>query len=99
MHFSRTMRAPATAIALAGLLAACGGGDGTGPKVGGWIGTTASNRDVTAVLVPDGTYYLVFSAAGDPNTVGGVVQGTDTVNDESFTSSDGLDFSAEGAGI
>lgn len=94
------MRALATGCVLAGVLSACGGGDDwNGPTTGGWTGTTDSNRDVAAVLVPDGTYYLMYSAVADPNTVGGVVQGTSTLAGESFGSSDGLDFSAEGAGI
>jgi len=100
MHFTKTMRALATSAVLAGMLAACGGGsDGGGPTVGGWVGTTATNRDLTAVIVPDGSYYLMYSAVGDPNTVGGAVQGTSTLDGEAFTSSDALDFSAEGAGI
>ena len=99
MHYTRTIRALATSAALATLLAACGGGDGKAPTVGGWAGKTATNRDLTAVIVPDGTYYLMYSAVGDANTVGGAVQGTATLNGEAFTSSDGLDFSAEGAGI
>lgn len=100
MHFTTTtMRALAASAIVAGVLAACGGSDGGGPTVGGWSGTTATNRDLTAVLVPDGTYYLMYSAVGDANTVGGAVQGTSTLAGETFSSTDGLDFSAEGAGI
>jgi hypothetical protein len=99
MHYTRTIRALAAGALVAGMLAGCGGGDGTGPTTGGWAGKTSTNRDLTAVIVPDGSYYLMYSAVGDPNTVGGAVQGTSTLNGETFTSSDGLDFSAEGAGI
>lgn len=93
------MKAFAAAAVVAALLAACGGGDDDGPIFGGWTGSTSTNRDLTAVVLPDGNYYLMYSAVGDAATVGGVVQGTGSLNAENFTSADGLDFSAEGAGI
>jgi hypothetical protein len=89
----------AAALSVAVLLAGCGGGDNSsGPPDGGWVGTTTSNRDLTAVVLSDGAYYLMYSAVGDPSTVGGVVQGTAAISGESFTSSDALDFNVEGAG-
>jgi hypothetical protein len=95
-----TIRAAATAVVMAGLLAACGGGDDdNGPTSGGWIGTTSTNRDLTAVVLPDGNYYLMYSKVGDAAIVGGVVQGTGSLDAENFSSADGLDFSAEGAGV
>jgi hypothetical protein len=89
----------AAALSVAALLAGCGGGDNSsGPPDGGWLGTTTSNRDLTAVVLSDGAYYLMYSAVGDASTVGGVVQGTAAISGESFTSSDALDFNVEGAG-
>lgn len=82
------------------MLAACGGGDsGSASLAGGWVGTTSTNRDLTAVVLPDGNYYLMYARAGDAAVVGGTVQGTASITGEAFASSDGLDFSAEGAGI
>jgi hypothetical protein len=89
----------AAALSMAALLAGCGGGDdNSGPSTGGWVGTTSSNRDLTAVVLSDGAYYLMYSAVGDASTVGGVVQGTAAISGDSFTSSDALDFNVEGAG-
>jgi hypothetical protein len=96
---TRTVRLAAAGV-LAALLAACGGGDGSSSlPLTGWAGSTDTNRDLTAVVQSDGTYYLMYSAVGDATTVGGVVQGTSSVAGTQFTSSDALDFSAEGAGI
>jgi hypothetical protein len=90
----------AAALSVAALLAGCGGGDNnSGPSTGGWVGTIAGNRDLTAVVLSDGAYYLMYSAAGDASTVGGVVQGTAAISGDTFTSSDALDFNVEGAGI
>lgn len=95
-----TLRAAAVAFLFAGLLAGCGGGGDAAPSIaGGWVGTTSTNRDLTAVVLPDGNYYLMYSRAGDPAVVGGAVQGTAAIAGDAFTSGDGLDFSAEGAGI
>lgn len=95
-------RAAASALALTALLVGCGGGDGVDPTssyLSVYVGTTGANRDLTGVVLPDGSYYLVYSAVGDPATVGGAVQGTSVTTDGAFTSADALDFSAEGAGI
>jgi hypothetical protein len=89
----------AAALSVAALLAGCGGGDdNSGPSTGGWVGTTTSNRDLTAVVLSDGGYFLMYSAVGDASTVGGVVQGTAAISGDAFTSSDALDFNVEGAG-
>lgn len=101
MQSKKTVRAAATGLLVA-LLAACGGGgdSGDGPApAGGWTGTTGAGRDLTAVVLPDGNYYLMYASAADPAVVGGAVQGTASITGETFVSSDALDFSAEGAGI
>lgn len=88
-------------IGLAVLLAACGGGSDDSPPtaVGAWTGTTTTQRDVTALVLGDGSYYLLYSAVANPSVVGGAVQGTGTLVDHEFRSSDALGFSAEGAGL
>ena len=95
------IRAAVAGLALAALLAGCGGGDDVDPssRLAVYVGTTGTSRDFTGVLLPDGKYYLVYSAVGDAATVGGAVQGTSTSTDGVFASADALDFSAEGAGI
>ncbi len=77
-------------IALA--LSASGCGDQT-PVVtpantpeGLWFGTTNTNRTLTAALLDDGTYYLLYSVVANPNQIAGVIQGTGTSNNGSFTS-------------
>lgn len=87
----------------AALLAGCGGGgDGeadpaavTAAAAGVWAGTTSTNREVTALVTSDGSYYLLYSGVGKPAAIAGFVQGTATVSDRSFTSADGLDFNLE----
>jgi hypothetical protein len=63
-----------------------------------WRGTTNTGRTVNGLVLPGGTYYVLYSMAGDPNILGGVVQGTSTTTGSSFSSSDAKDFNAEGAG-
>lgn len=94
-------RNAATMLLAAAVLAACGGGGDSGSSslAGGWVGTTSTNRDLTAVVLADGSYYLMYSRVGDATVVGGTVQGTAAITGDAFASSDGLDFSAEGAGI
>jgi hypothetical protein len=64
-----------------------------------WVGTTDSNRTVTGLVLDDGTYYVLYSQVGNPTIVGGVVQGSGTSNNGSFTSTDARDFNMEGMGV
>lgn len=99
---SKFHRAAATSLLLATLLAGCGGGGDDASSTSTlsvWFGATSTGRDIGGVTLADGTYYLLYSAVGDPNTVGGAVQGKATLAGEAFASADALDFSAEGAGI
>ena len=96
------MRVAATGLLVAAILAGCGGGSDDGDAAGRlnvWTGTTDTNRDLSGVTLPDGNYYLLYSSVGAAAVVGGAVQGTASVNGEAFTSTDALDFSAEGLGI
>lgn len=99
MQSGTIFRAVATGLALAAALAGCGGGDHSDSShLSVYAGGTGTGRDFTSIVLPDGRYYFVYSAAGDPATVGGAVQGTAVVSDGSFSSGDASDFSAEGAG-
>lgn len=98
----------------AALLAGCGGGGGSSSDTTGtatapaslqasaaglWSGTTDTNRSVTGLVFPDGTYYVLYSVAGAPSTIAGVVQGTGSVNGSTFSSTNGRDFNLEGAAV
>jgi len=58
---------------------------------GGWFGTTADGRMVRAIILDDGTYYVVYSFPG-VRTNAGVVQGSSSAANGNFASSDGADF-------
>jgi len=57
-----------------------------------WFGTTNTNRTLTAAVLDDGTYYFFYSVVANPNQIGGVIQGTGTSNNGSFTSPNTKDF-------
>lgn len=84
-------------------LAGCGGGDDGSnnnnnndpePTVaeGLYRGTTSDSRELSALLLDDGSYWVLYSGAGVP-TAGGGLQGTGRVDGTLFTSSRGKDFS------
>jgi len=94
-----------TAFVLA--LAACGssGGDsGAAPAPitsaeGLWIGSTSDSRSLTAFVLDDSSYWLLYSVPHASSLIAGVVQGSGTALNGSFSSSDGIDFNLEGRGI
>jgi hypothetical protein len=57
-----------------------------------WFGTPNTNRTLTAAVLDDGTYYFFYSVASNPNQIAGVIQGTGTSNNGSFTSPNTKDF-------
>ena len=84
-------------IALALSASGCGGDqtsdqNPTLPSEGLWAGTTNTNRTLTTAVLDDGTYYFFYSAAANPNQIAGVIQGTGSSNNGSFTSSNTKDF-------
>lgn len=92
-------------------LAACGGGGGNGgaapapppepaPSAEGlWIGSTNTSRTVTGMVLDNGTYWLLYSVPHVSALIAGLVQGTGTSLNGSFSSSDGIDFNLEGPGF
>jgi hypothetical protein len=91
-------------------LAACGGGGGGGSGTtpppdpatsaeGLWIGSTSTSRSVTGFVLDDGSYWLLYSVPHASSFIAGVVQGSGTSFNGSFSSSDGVDFNLEGQGI
>jgi hypothetical protein len=94
----------ATLIALASLgLAACGGGGGSAPAApppaqtvgaeGFWSGTTSNGLGIRGAVLENGEYWFMYFANG---VLYGVVQGTGTANNGSFTSTNGRDFYYDG---
>lgn len=67
-----------------------------GSAEGLWSGATTTNRTLTSAVLEDGTYYIFYSAVANPNQIGGVIQGTGTSNNGTFSSANTKDFSVGG---
>ena len=94
--------------AIAGGVAGCGGGDSPTSDTaqsskhsaeGLWNGTTTTGRTVTTLVLDDGTYWVVYSAAGNSAVLGGVAEGNSVSNNGQVSSSNGLDVNLEGFGV
>ena len=66
---------------------------------GRWMGATATGRTVAGLVLEDGSYWLFYTARGNPLILAGLIQGTGTSHSGSFGSSNTRDFNMEGAGI
>jgi hypothetical protein len=95
--FHRASRAASIALSLGSLLllAACGGGD---PYAGLWLGTMSPQRQVSAIVLGDHSYYMLYSRPGKPGSIGGLVHGTGDFHGAKVTSTDAVDFNWEGPG-
>ena len=62
-------------------------------------GTTNTNRTITGLVLDDGTYYVLYSDVGNPVIIAGVVQGTGTSSNGSFSSTDAKDFNLESLSV
>lgn len=85
-----------------GAAAGSGGGGGGGtvaptpvPTVatGWWTGSTEDHRTLTALVLADGSFSILYSSQDAPDTVAGLVQGTGAGVDGAFGSTNALDFS------
>lgn len=56
-------------------------------------------RKVAGLVLDDGSYWLFYTAKGQPTVLAGLVQGTGTSHSGSFGSSNTREFNLEGAGI
>lgn len=74
------------------LLASCGGGD---PYAGLWTGSMGADREVNAIVLGDGSYYMLYSQPGKPTAVAGLVAGTADFHGATVTSTDGRDYNWE----
>jgi hypothetical protein len=86
----------------AALLTACGGGgDGDGDisaqrAAGVWTGTTDTNRNVTALTLSDGRYYVIYDRVGTPGTTGGLIAGTgENFLAANYASANAIDYGFE----
>jgi hypothetical protein len=82
----------------AAVLAGCGGGGDDANPTGLFNGTASGSRSVSTTVLGDGSYYLLYSPAGSPAAVGGLVVGTGAIQDNRFSSTDARDYSMEGTG-
>jgi len=91
-------------------LVACGGGYGESHVAslpqpmatsaeGRWTGATPTGRTVRALVLEGSSYWLFYTARGNPHVLAGLVQGTGTSHSGSFGSLNTRDFHVEGAGI
>lgn len=107
MHLKRIQSHVLGFLLLVGLSACSSGGDTSTPSAtapsaspaeGLWTGTTnTNNRTVTGVVLDDGVYWFLYSAASDPSLIVGVVQGDSSSQNGVLTSSNATDFSVERA--
>ena len=56
-----------------------------------WTGMTSAGENSVAIVLDDGTYYVLYSRPGN-STDAGVVQGTETAVGGTLSSSDAIDF-------
>jgi hypothetical protein len=63
-----------------------------------WTGTTGDGRTISGVVLDDDTYWLWYSAVGQPSVLAGAFQGSGHSQNGDFTSSNGIDFNLEGIG-
>jgi hypothetical protein len=93
------------AAVCAAVVAGCGGGGGddgsagSPPVAGLWSGTTNTGRTFAGVTLNDGSYWVLYSVAGNPSLIAGVVQGTGTYSGNTFTSSNARDYYIEGSRV
>jgi len=66
---------------------------------GRWTGLTPTGRTVVGLVLDDGSYWLFYTAKGNPIVLAGLIQGTGTSHSGSFGSSNTRDFNLEGTSI
>lgn len=104
----------ASALSVTLMLTACGGGGGNsgggsagsppapapaGTAEGLWNGSTNTSRTVTIAVLDNSTFWAFYSGQNNPSLIAGVIEGSGTSMNGSFSSSDGADFNLEGIGV
>lgn len=104
----KRMAIPVFGLFLFAYLSACSGGGDTPmpspaplpatPAEGLWIGTTSTNRTVAGLVLDDGVYWVLYSKAGAPSILAGLIQGDSSSQNGVFTSSNAIDFDLQTGG-
>jgi hypothetical protein len=100
----------ALSVFAAAVLSGCGGGDvpspgsngvlvSPGPLAGLFHGSTSTGRQVHAIALENGEYWLIYSPVGNPSVIAGAAQGHASSSNGAAFSNDFRDFNLEGAGI
>ena len=71
----------------------------TSSAEGLWTGSLNNGRSLSGLVLDDGTGWFLYSVAGNPSVIAGLVQGNGSSQNGSFTLSNGMDFNLEGNGI
>ncbi len=106
MYGNRIQRGILGLILLSGLSACSGGGGDTStasptalsvnPAEGLWLGTIpTTNRAMSGLVLDDGSYWILYSVSGNPSILAGLIQGTSSSQNGTFTSSDAKDFNLQ----
>jgi hypothetical protein len=101
MQFKKYLAAALACAALVG----CGGGSGPPPasdptaSAGVWSGATTDGRSLLAFLLSDETYWLIYGAQNDADHTAGSATGTASSVENSFRSTDGVDFNLGVTGL
>lgn len=64
-----------------------------------WSGTSSSARTLTGLVLDDGSYWVFYSSPSNSGLIAGVIQGSGTALNGSFSSSNARDYNFEGSGV
>ncbi len=105
MYCKQIQRGVLGLLLLSGLPACGGGGETSTPSPtalpvdsaeGLWLGTIpTTNRAMSGLVLDDGSYWILYSVAGDPSILSGLIQGTSSSQNGVFISSDAKDFNLQ----
>ena len=68
-------------------------------STGIWTGTSSDGRKIAALVLDTGEYYYLYGPVGNPYGYAGLLHGDGSATGGHFTSTNGRDFSFEGAGV
>lgn len=78
---------------------ACSGHGGLATAEGVYFGSTSTGRTTTALVLDDGTYYVIYSSQNNPSIIAGAVTGTGTSLNGILSSSNAKDINLEELGL
>lgn len=64
-----------------------------------WRGTTSTSRTVTSLIIDNGQYWMIYSAAANSSSTAGVIMGSSASSDGQITALGGRDFDFETGGL